>query len=111
MNQISHLYIIIYYIQLKLTNSDYNLIDTTPSCYDKELCTAYGAPGSLNSIHPNSEERAHYVLRNLARLYVMIILTQNMVNIYLIYGVIRVHIMMKVIVVYQHHVQCIGRIM
>ena len=50
-------------------SSLHNLIDTSPSCYSNNLCTEYATPGSILSIHPNSDERAQFLLRNIARLY------------------------------------------
>ena len=50
-------------------SSLHNLIDTSPSCYTNNLCTDYATPGSILNIHPNSDERAQFLLRNIARLY------------------------------------------
>ena len=45
----------------------YNLINTAPRCFESGVCSEYGYPGSLDSVHPNAEERVQHIMHNFAR--------------------------------------------
>lgn len=56
-------------LMVSISHADlYNMIVTVPECMEAGECQ-YASPGEYDAIHPNSEERVIYTLRNLARLY------------------------------------------